>query len=267
MDAERKTIEGHEFWFVGTLSLRRSATGQLVEYSHVLDDDVRLNAHAAGPFCYFSLPQAPRSAGVYAIYVGGDLKYIGECEDVAGRFSSTGYGTISPRNCHKDGQSTNCKLNSRVLAAAKRGQVTEIWFHLTDQRKCVESDLIARLSPPWNGRETRSPGEIGRESPRRREASSGGTYGGGKTQEFRDALTEMLTEAARRGDVTATVRAGDLHKRVGGYPGPNHRMPVCCAAMRSLMGQDDRIVQQPPKGNGANLVIEYQLPRQSAQCS
>jgi hypothetical protein len=48
---------------------------------------------------------------------------------------------------------------------------------------------------------------------------------------------------------------------VGGYPGNNHRMPVCCAAMRAEMRAGDNIVRAPPSGDGANVVIEYRLPR------
>jgi len=57
------------------------------------------------------------------------------------------------------------------------------------------------------------------------------------------------------------ITAGALHRRVGGYPGTDHRMPVCCAAMRGVMGPSDRIVEQPPSGNGASLLIQYALPR------
>jgi 5-methylcytosine-specific restriction protein A len=58
------------------------------------------------------------------------------------------------------------------------------------------------------------------------------------------------------------VIAGDLHRSVGGYPGHNHRMVCCCNAMRSMMTEmGDRILAEPPSGNGANLIIEYQLPR------
>jgi len=129
MDPARKDIASRAFWLVGVLQLRRDADGRLEEYSHEFAESVRTNAYAAGPFCYFSLPQGPRSAGVYAIFVEDELVYIGECENLAGRFSSTGYGQISPRNCHSDGQSTNCKLNSRILAAAKNGAATESWVH------------------------------------------------------------------------------------------------------------------------------------------
>jgi hypothetical protein len=32
--------------------------------------------------------------------------------------------------------------------------------------------------------------------------------------------------------------------------------------MRTAMHPGDRIVNQPPKGNGASVVVEYRLPRQ-----
>lgn len=58
-----------------------------------------------------------------------------------------------------------------------------------------------------------------------------------------------------------SIHAGDLHREVGGYPGYNTRLPCCCGAMRSLMQPGDKITQSPPKGNGANFVVVYHLPR------
>ncbi len=57
------------------------------------------------------------------------------------------------------------------------------------------------------------------------------------------------------------VRSGDVHRELGGYPGPNHRMPDCCQVMRRLMTGTDSILEAPPKGNGATLVVRYALPR------
>jgi len=62
-------------------------------------------------------------------------------------------------------------------------------------------------------------------------------------------------------DRFVVVNAGDLHRRAGGYPGANHRMPVCCEVMRRLMESGDEIRQEPPRGNGATLTILYRLPR------
>jgi 5-methylcytosine-specific restriction protein A len=57
------------------------------------------------------------------------------------------------------------------------------------------------------------------------------------------------------------ITAGSLHRVVGGYPGTNHRMPICCQVMYDTMGPDDEVVTSPPSGKGASLRIRYQLPR------
>ena len=62
------------------------------------------------------------------------------------------------------------------------------------------------------------------------------------------------------------MRSGDLHKRVGGYPGSNHRMPVCCEVMYAEMIDGvDEILHAPPKRKGASLEIEYLLPRRRSR--
>lgn len=53
------------------------------------------------------------------------------------------------------------------------------------------------------------------------------------------------------------LNAGLIHRELGGYPGNNHRIPVCCDAMKSLMLNNDFITNQPIKGNGASLTIRY----------
>jgi hypothetical protein len=80
-------------------------------------------------------------------------------------------------------------------------------------------------------------------------------------EHFRSMLSSLLDEAGQLGFSYVGTTAGALHRRVGGYPGPEHRMPVCCAAMRGIMGPSDRIVEQPPSGNGASLLIQFALPR------
>lgn len=263
MDAERKSIGAIEFWLVGVLQLRRTATGQLEEYTHHFDTSVRTNAHSEGPFCSFSLPHAPRAAGVYAIEVAGELKYVGECENLASRFSATGYGQIAPRNCHIDGQSTNCKLNARILVAAKEGKPASVWFHPTPQFKVVEKDIIRDLSPPWNGRESREP-RVAMPSKRKGPDQSLPNICEGSpptTADFREAITELLQVASVEGKTSITIEASELHRLVGGYPKPYNRMPMCCAAMRAAMEDYDWVIYQPPKGNGASLKIEYRFPR------
>jgi hypothetical protein len=77
--------------------------------------------------------------------------------------------------------------------------------------------------------------------------------------DFEMTLDRIIGNAKNAGLTSITVRSGDLHMEVGDYPGPNNRMPICCSVMRSRMRPSDEIIEQPPKGNGANLVIKYFL--------
>ncbi len=261
---ETRPLAGRDFWLVGALQIRRTAIGLLDEYAYDLAPDVKINAHGTGPYCSFGLPVAPKATGVYAIFVGGDLCYIGECQDLAGRFSARGYGEIHPRNCHHDGQTTNCKINARVLEAAKIGQTARVWFCPSDERKTLETELIAHFSPPWNGRTGDPDRRVDEPTPPRRcvaERSRTSTGHAPRKKDFEKALAGMRAETQGRTEASIQIRAGDLHARVGHYLGPNHRMPSCCSAMRSLMASGDRFVYQPPRGDGARLTIEYQLPR------
>jgi hypothetical protein len=76
---------------------------------------------------------------------------------------------------------------------------------------------------------------------------------------FREVLSLMLRQAAARGQPWIDVTSGELHSRVGGYPGPSHRMPTCCSVMRAAMRVGDRVLAAPPKGVGASLVVRYRL--------
>ena len=79
--------------------------------------------------------------------------------------------------------------------------------------------------------------------------------------EFRAALRRKLGVAQQSGQTYATVNSGALHREVGGYPGPSHRMPICCHVMKAAMSDGDKIIESPPKGRGASLTIAYRLPR------
>jgi hypothetical protein len=78
---------------------------------------------------------------------------------------------------------------------------------------------------------------------------------------FSHELASMLQKAREAGHSSVVITAGELHRRVGRYPGRDHRMPICCRIMREHMGPSDAIVRQPLKGNGASLTIRYALAR------
>lgn len=76
---------------------------------------------------------------------------------------------------------------------------------------------------------------------------------------FREALESIFTAARKNGKEYVIVNAGELHSRVGGYPTPNHRMPMCCSVMKQKMKPLDHVLSVPPKGKGAELKIKYYL--------
>jgi hypothetical protein len=108
-----------------------------------------LHRYGAGPFCRFRIPANLPVRGVYLLLLDGSVCYVGECENLSARFNM-GYGQISPRNCYKGGQQTNCRLNHLILQAVKAGRQLELWFYQTPDRRDVESALIRQLAPPWN---------------------------------------------------------------------------------------------------------------------
>lgn len=82
-----------------------------------------------------------------------------------------------------------------------------------------------------------------------------------RTDEFAAALDHWLATANVLGFAAVEVTAGALHRRVGDYPGVNHRMPCCCSAMRRALVAGDVLVSEPECGAGASLTIRYVLPR------
>jgi hypothetical protein len=81
--------------------------------------------------------------------------------------------------------------------------------------------------------------------------------------DFRDALFQAMQEVLHEGRDYLDIEAGELHRRVGGYPGPDHRMPNCCQVMRREVVPEwgDLILYEPPSAQGANLRIRYKIPR------
>jgi 5-methylcytosine-specific restriction protein A len=74
-------------------------------------------------------------------------------------------------------------------------------------------------------------------------------------------LNNILLLAQNKNIPFVDVKSGDLHRRVGGYPSYDHRMPICCSVMKNIMKSGDIILHKPPSGQGASLIIRYKLPR------
>ncbi len=81
------------------------------------------------------------------------------------------------------------------------------------------------------------------------------------TETLRAELRLQFRQAERRGVLYVDINAGEMHRKVGDYPGPDHRMPTCCNVMHKEQTAADKVLSSPPKKRGASLTIRYKLPR------
>jgi len=86
--------------------------------------------YGTGPFCKFRISNRFRTTGVYAVLISNEIRYVGECTNLSKRFND-GYGNISPKNCFKYGQETNCRVNNLIYLAALADEPVSLWFSET----------------------------------------------------------------------------------------------------------------------------------------
>jgi hypothetical protein len=194
---------------------------------------------------------------LYAFAVDGQLAYVGKTVQSL-RARLTGYRNPAAT------QSTNITNNKNIRECLKQGKQVEVYmlpdsgllhyggFHL-NLAAGLEDGLIRDLDPLWNGGQKEGPNQSFQPTV---ETSRTNT-----ADDFRAALFAMFSKAAEDHSNYLEVNAGQLHRRVGGYPGSDHRMPVCCEVMRAAMINGDIVMQQPPKGAGASLTVRYAIPR------
>jgi hypothetical protein len=90
--------------------------------------------------------------GVYFYYVDNELKYIGRCRDNMQKRINSGYGSISPKNCYLDGQSTNCKVNSYVTKHKEKIILKILPLDDIKEIEEIEKVLISKYRPILNTR-------------------------------------------------------------------------------------------------------------------
>lgn len=152
-DNRTMIIEGYPFTFAAWIEPAREPDGTISSllpqsrYHNVRG--LPLNNYGAGPYCKFTISPDLRQSGVYVILSSDAVRYVGECANLSRRFNA-GYGNISPKNCFKGGQETNCRLNSLIFAAINAGEKLSLHFHQTVDYKSVEATLRATLRAPWN---------------------------------------------------------------------------------------------------------------------
>lgn len=106
--------------------------------------DKDLHAYGNLTFCKFKINSAKidsNPSGVYALVCKDKIIYIGETKKIKTRFNN-GYGTISPRNCYKGGQRTNCRINNRIYEMSIYHQKIKLYFYECANYKEVEKLLL-----------------------------------------------------------------------------------------------------------------------------
>jgi hypothetical protein len=111
-----------------------------------------LNEHGDNTFCDFTIAKTPLSwaKGIYCFRVGEVIKYFGRSHDPFEKRLNQGYGHISPKNCYRDGQSTNCHINSMI---AQNHSDVSFYVFLLDNDPAIdnlEKLLINSYKPEWN---------------------------------------------------------------------------------------------------------------------
>jgi hypothetical protein len=149
----RLTVAGYDFEFICEIEPQINSDGTVKQFMPQSQYEnlanIALNKYGRGPFCKFRISNQNELRGVYIFTVDGKVQYVGECEKFSSRFNM-GYGNISPRNCFKGGQETNCRLNNLVYRAATTGEKILLWLFHTADHKEVEAKLRAIQRPAWN---------------------------------------------------------------------------------------------------------------------
>lgn len=117
-----------------------------------------LHDYGKGPFCEFDAPSdIGEKKGIYIFVVNDKVKYLGRCLNTFRKRISGGYGHISPRNCFKGGQPTNCHINSELNKAFEKRAKVFIGIHSMDDNSEIrelEKKLLKeqeRINPNnWN---------------------------------------------------------------------------------------------------------------------
>lgn len=212
-----------------------------------------------------------RTKVLYAFTVSGELAYIGKTAKSLG--SRLQHYKTPPKTVEK-GATTNRKNNHLIKEAIEEGKQVEVFAFASvanhqiggfclDHAAGLEDDLIARLQPPWNGRQSQGVRQLKQTEvlPLLSASMEPRASRGTRTEKFRIELRRQLFAAISVGTGNVDILSRDLHIAVGGYPSPNHAMASCCNAMRSEMLPGDEVLDEPPKGRGACLKIRYRLPR------
>ena len=110
-----------------------------------------LNINGDKRYCKFTLTDVDLSQkGLYVYVLNNEIKYLGRClTNFKDRIISN-YGRITATNCYKDGQSTNCHINSIINNTSVNVFVG--FYPMTDNEevKSLERKILITNNFEWN---------------------------------------------------------------------------------------------------------------------
>jgi len=112
-----------------------------------------LNPYGDKLFCKFRMAskEVGDGKGLYLYKLANRIMYVGKTTASFYRRINAEYGNISPKNCYRDGQETNCHVNS-LINGIDRSRLS-LWICVFDditELKEIEKYFIRTLLPPWN---------------------------------------------------------------------------------------------------------------------
>ena len=103
-------------------------------------------------YCSFKIDAPPRP-GIYRIFIGDSLVYIGRAANLRNRLS-TQYGNVSPRHPFAGGPLQKCRTNAKINAALCEGLSVFVRWEVIEDYIARERELLRDVStrPLWNMR-------------------------------------------------------------------------------------------------------------------
>ncbi len=114
------------------------------------DYKLYLNKYGDSKFCIYSIDEFQNDKGIYCYIVNNEIKYIGRSKKTfKERFRE--YGKITPYNCLIDGQSTNCRINSKInkLDSVEVG-IYKMTNSSNEEIMAMEKSILQHHSFEWN---------------------------------------------------------------------------------------------------------------------
>jgi len=146
--------EDNEFEHLGTASFEKNPDGEVKvkkpQDRYSKSEQRGLHPHGGGPFCQFEVDFRTYEdvEGVFLITVNNSIKYVGRSSNI-GKYIYD-ISNISPSACYEGGQQTVCRINTKILHAAREGREVSVWATESNNSDQIKQGLLERFTPAWN---------------------------------------------------------------------------------------------------------------------